>query len=91
MRDVYDAPAILLIGNDPTNQHPLLAWQIRNNVRLHNARLYVVNAEEIKLEKQAASFVQVPAPSTESVRGVSGGRRAASVLAGSSRVMDRTA
>jgi NADH-quinone oxidoreductase subunit G len=63
MRDVYDAPAILLIGNDPTNQHPLLAWQIRNNVRLHNARLYVVNAEEIKLEKQAASFVQVPAPS----------------------------
>jgi NADH-quinone oxidoreductase subunit G len=63
MRDVYDAPAILLIGNDPTNQHPLLAWQIRNNVRLHNARLYVVNAEPIKLEKQAASFVQVPAAS----------------------------
>src|SRR5260370_41414683 len=63
MRDVYDAPAILLIGNDPTNQHPLLSWQIRNNVRLHNARLYVVNAEPIKLEKQAASFVQVPAAS----------------------------
>src|SRR6266851_4700691 len=61
MRDVYDAPAILLIGNDPTNQHPLLAWQIRNNIRLHNARLYVVNAEEIKLERQAAAFVQVPA------------------------------
>jgi NADH-quinone oxidoreductase subunit G len=60
MRDVYDAPAILLIGNDPTNQHPLLAWQIRNNVRLHNARLYVVNAEDIKLTNQAAGFVQVP-------------------------------
>ncbi len=63
MRDVYDAPAILLIGNDPTNQHPLLAWQIRNNVRLHNARLYVVNAEAIKLHRQATSLVQVPAPS----------------------------
>ena len=63
MRDVYDAPAIVLIGNDPTNQHPLLAWQIRNNVRLHNARLYVVNGEEIKLERQATAFVQVPAPS----------------------------
>ena len=25
MRDVFFAPAILLIGNDPTNQHPLLA------------------------------------------------------------------
>jgi NADH-quinone oxidoreductase subunit G len=61
MRDVYDAPAILLIGNDPTNQHPLLAWQIRNNVRLHNARLYVVNAEDIKLTNQAAGFVQIPA------------------------------
>ena len=34
-----NAPAILLIGNDPTEQHPLLAWQIRNNVRLHGARL----------------------------------------------------
>ncbi len=60
MRDVYDAPAILLIGNDPTNQHPLLAWQIRNNVRLHDARLYVVATEPIKLRKQAISFVQIP-------------------------------
>ncbi len=61
MRDVYDAPAILLIGNDPTNQHPLLAWQIRNNVRLHNSRLYVVNSQPIKLQKQAGSFVQIAA------------------------------
>jgi NADH-quinone oxidoreductase subunit G len=60
MRDVYNAPAILLIGNDPTEQHPLLAWQIRNNVRLHNARLYVVNSRRIKLSRQATSFTQVP-------------------------------
>ena len=39
MRDVFNAPAILLIGNDPTEQHPLLAWQIRNNVRLHRAQV----------------------------------------------------
>ncbi len=63
MRNVYDAPAILLIGNDPTNQHPLLAWQIRNNVRLHNARLYVVNSQPIKLRRQATEFLEVPAPS----------------------------
>jgi NADH-quinone oxidoreductase subunit G len=63
MRDVYDAPAILLIGNDPTNQHPLLAWQIRNNVRLHQARLYVVNSEAIKLRRQGTSFLEVLAPS----------------------------
>jgi NADH-quinone oxidoreductase subunit G len=58
MRDVFDAPAILLIGNDPTEQHPLLAWQIRNNVRLHRSKLYVVNAEQIKLRRQSQSFVQ---------------------------------
>src|SRR6201984_2599349 len=53
MRDVYNAPAILLIGNDPTEEHPLLAWQIRNNVRLHQAKLYVVNANPVKLRRQA--------------------------------------
>jgi len=73
MRDVYDAPAILLIGNDPTNQHPLLAWQIRNNVRLHNARLYVVNSEPIKLTRQAAGFVQVAADAYSDVAAFLGG------------------
>ncbi len=61
MADVFKAPAILLIGNDPTEQHPLLAWQIRNNVRLHRARLYVVNSESIKLRRQATSAMQIPA------------------------------
>src|SRR5690349_8979593 len=64
MRDVFNAPAMLLIGNDPTEQHPLLAWQIRNNVRLHRARLYVVNSSPIKLRRQAASFTLI-APSSE--------------------------
>jgi NADH-quinone oxidoreductase subunit G len=61
MRDVFNAPAVLLIGNDPTNQHPLIAWQVRNNVRLHRARLYVINSQPIKLRRQAASFAQIPA------------------------------
>jgi NADH-quinone oxidoreductase subunit G len=61
MAEVFKAPAILLIGNDPTEQHPLLAWQIRSNVRLHRARLYVVNSEPIKLRRQATSFIQIPA------------------------------
>ena len=61
MAHVYNAPAILLIGNDPTEQHPLLAWQIRNNVRLHRARLYVIHSSPIKLRRQAASFTQIPA------------------------------
>ena len=60
-RTCFKAPAILLIGNDPTEQHPLLAWQIRNNVRLHRAKLYVVNSQPIKLRRQATSFIQIPA------------------------------
>jgi NADH-quinone oxidoreductase subunit G len=63
MAEVMTAPAILLIGNDPTEQHPLLAWQIRNNVRLHRAKLYVVNSKSIKLRRQATKFVEIPAGS----------------------------
>lgn len=63
MSEVLHAPAILLVGNDPTYQHPLLAWQIRNNVRLHGSRLYIINARKIKLTRQAVQFVQVPAES----------------------------
>jgi len=61
MRDIFNAPAMLLIGNDPTVQHPLVAWQIRNNVRLHRARLYAINSRPIKLQRQATTFLQIPA------------------------------
>jgi len=61
MREVLNAPAILLIGNDPTNQHPLLAWQIRTNVRLRRAKLYVINSAPIKLRRQAVGFGLLPA------------------------------
>jgi NADH-quinone oxidoreductase subunit G len=67
MREVYDAPAILVIGNNPTDQHPLLAWQIRNNIRLHGSRLYLINSQPIKLGRQAIGFTQVPAGSEPAV------------------------
>ncbi len=60
MRDVLTAPAILLIGNDPTDQHPLLAWQIRTNVRLRRAKFYAINSAPIKLRRQASGFAQIP-------------------------------
>src|SRR5205823_10246915 len=56
MVDVFTAPAILLIGNDPTNQHPLLAWQVRNNVRLHRARLHVINSQDIRSEEHTSEL-----------------------------------
>ncbi len=77
MADVFTAPAILLIGNDPTEQHPLLAWQIRNNVRLHRAKLYVINSESIKLRRQATSFTQIPAGSEAKLAAFLGGNDAA--------------
>lgn len=59
--DTLTAPAILLIGNDPTEQHPLLAWNLRTNFRHNGARIYIVNDREIKLRRQAKGFVQIPA------------------------------
>ena len=73
MSDVFTAPAILLIGNDPTEQHPLLAYQIRNNVRLHQARLYVINSEPVKLRRQASQFVQIAKGAENSVAAFLGG------------------
>ena len=84
MRDVATAPAILLIGNDPTEQHPLLAWQIRTNVRLHRAKLYVVNSSPIKLRRQATAFAQIPSGSEGSfVQFLAGNDSAAAAVASS--------
>jgi NADH-quinone oxidoreductase subunit G len=77
MTDVFTAPAILLIGNDPTEQHPLLGWQIRNNVRLHRSRLYVINSQSIKLRRQATSFTQIPEGSEGKVAAFLGGNDSA--------------
>jgi NADH-quinone oxidoreductase subunit G len=60
LRETMTAPAILLLGNDPTEQHPLLAWNLRTNVRHHNARIYLVNHTGIKLERQAHDSLIIP-------------------------------
>ncbi len=83
MRDVLNAPAVLLIGNDPTEQHPLLAWQIRTAVRLRRTKLYVVNSRVIKLKRQATSFAQIPAAAEPKfVAFLNGDDAAADALAG---------
>ena len=60
LRESSTAPAILLLGNDPTEQHPLLAWNLRTNLRHNNARIYIVNHAPIKLERQAHDFLTIP-------------------------------
>ncbi len=61
LRDIAAASAILLVGGDPTEEHPLLAWLLRTNVRLHRARLYVANSRPIKLDRQAKATLRLPA------------------------------
>ena len=53
------APAVLLLGGDPTNQNPLTAWNLRTDVRINRARLYVANHAQIKLRRQAKAFLQI--------------------------------
>src|SRR3984885_7113504 len=59
LHDTLTAPAIMILGGDPTNQAPGTAWNIRTNVRNNRARLYVANSEEIKLRRQAKAFAHI--------------------------------
>jgi NADH-quinone oxidoreductase subunit G len=59
LKDTHTAPAILIVGGDPTIQAPGTAWNIRTNVRNNRARLYIANTAEIKLRRQAKSFVHL--------------------------------
>ncbi len=58
-RDVASASTLLVIGGDPTEQAPLTGWNLRTNVRLNRAKVYVANTDEIKIRRQAKAFVQV--------------------------------
>src|SRR6266403_1844318 len=61
MEQLYQSKAVLLVGNDPTNQNPLVGWQIRSGIRHHGTQLFVINAKEIKLKRKATQFVNVAA------------------------------
>src|SRR3984885_6259607 len=60
MTQLYEADAVLLVGHDPTEQSPLVAWQIRSAIRHRGARLYVINSKSTKLLRKAKGFVEVP-------------------------------
>jgi NADH-quinone oxidoreductase subunit G len=61
LREIASASAILLVGGNPTDEHPLLAWLLRTNVRLNRARLYIANSRPIKLERQAKATLALSA------------------------------
>jgi NADH-quinone oxidoreductase subunit G len=76
LRDTATAPAILLIGGNPTEEHPLLAWNLRTNVRLNHARLYVANAKANKLERMAKATLRLPADGYPALTAYLGGSSA---------------
>jgi NADH-quinone oxidoreductase subunit G len=79
MSELYEADAVLLIGDDPTEQNPLVAWQIRSAIRHRGSRLYIINSKAIKLRSKAKGFAGVPQ---------SGESTAVSWLAGANAQLD---
>jgi NADH-quinone oxidoreductase subunit G len=59
MEQLYESKTVLVIGNDPTNQNPLVAWQIRSGIRHFGTKLFIINANEIKLKRKATQFVKI--------------------------------
>ena len=57
MEQLYQAKAVLVIGNDLTNQNPLVAWQIRSGIRHNGTTLFMINAQETKLARKAKQSV----------------------------------
>jgi NADH-quinone oxidoreductase subunit G len=88
LRDVETAPVILLVGNDPTEQHPLLATCIRNNVRLHGGKLFIVNDKDIKLKRQAKGYAKIAAGSYGKFIAYLGGNGDAGSLGGDKAAID---
>ena len=59
MEQLYQSKTVLIVGNDPTNQNPLVAWQIRAGIRHFGTKLFLLNSRDIKLKRKAAQFVHV--------------------------------
>lgn len=59
VHDLEYAAAFLLVGNDLTHNHPLLAYKLRAAVRQRSSRLYIINHRWNKLERQARQVIRV--------------------------------
>jgi NADH-quinone oxidoreductase subunit G len=53
VEDFYTKKAVLIIGADLSQQHPLLAFKIRANFRHHNAHVYVTGEKPVREDKIA--------------------------------------
>jgi NADH-quinone oxidoreductase subunit G len=58
--DLYNTKAALVIGSDLSQQHPLLAFQLRADVRHHKAKIYTVTPGPVREAKYSAASIEVP-------------------------------
>ena len=58
--DLYKAKAALVIGSDLSQQHPLLAFQLRAGVRHNKTRIFTVTPGPVREAKYSAASVTVP-------------------------------
>lgn len=65
--DLYNAPAVVVIGADLSQQHPFLAYQIRANWRRHQAHVYTVRSAPVREDQIAVRAVPMEA-GVESLR-----------------------
>ena len=64
--DLYQTKAVLVLGADLALEHPLLSFQIRANVRHHQAHVYAVTPGPVREDKYAT--VKVRGRDYESLR-----------------------
>jgi NADH-quinone oxidoreductase subunit G len=59
VEDLYTSKAVLVVGADLAQQHPMLSFQIRFNYHHHGARVYVVTRGPVREDKYAARSLRV--------------------------------
>lgn len=59
-RDIYECKAILIVASDLSQEQPFLAWQVRANVRHHDAHIYTVTPGPVREGKVAVKSVISP-------------------------------
>jgi NADH-quinone oxidoreductase subunit G len=71
--DLYTTKAAVVIGADLSQQHPLLAYQLRANFRHHKAHVYTITEGPVRERKYAAKSLIAAPPqqldALESLRG----------------------
>lgn len=59
VEDIYNAPAVVILGCDLSHQHPMLAYQLRANVRHHQAQIYPITPGPVREDNQATRSLRV--------------------------------